>query len=368
MTKRWAGIARFGGIGDNLIAASPLKALKRLGYMTEVITNEPNHVVFQNNPYLDRLTLKKPDKDLPQGDMNAWQQWFLSRSNEYDVFIHASHSCEGRHAFFRSMTDFWAPAPYRRSRAAGSYLETVHDIAEIPHDFGPLFWPTAEEWSHNYLTLAKLGLERYMVWVLCGTRIDKVYPYSTQAIPRIIKEVGCPVILMGGPLEKEHKMAAEIKAEVERTNSTRQMLHLAVPTVSGEKAWPLRTSLTMALGADLVVAPDTGTAWAVAFEAMPKIILHSHASKENITKHWVNTTSLHADQDRVPCWPCHRLHDGPETCVENKEKNGAACISDIPVETLVAAVAAKWTRSAEVVPFQGSERVARISSTSGAAA
>jgi len=29
--NRWAGIARFGGVGDNLMAASPLPLLKRLG-------------------------------------------------------------------------------------------------------------------------------------------------------------------------------------------------------------------------------------------------------------------------------------------------------------------------------------------------
>ena len=44
--NRWAAVARFGGIGDNLIAASPLRALKRMGYMTEVITSPPNNSVF----------------------------------------------------------------------------------------------------------------------------------------------------------------------------------------------------------------------------------------------------------------------------------------------------------------------------------
>ena len=73
----------------------------------------------------------------------------------------------------------------------------------------------------------------------------------------------------------------------------------------------------------------------VRLEPMPKIALLSHASAENITKHWLNTTTLHADQNRVPCWPCHKLHDTKDTCVENKEKNGAACISDISVETIM---------------------------------
>lgn len=354
---RWAGISRFGGVGDNLIAASPAKALKRQGYSVEMITNKVNHSVFQNNPYIDKLTTKDTEKDLPQADMAAWQQWFVGRAAEYDVFVHASHSCEGRHALFKTMSAFHWPEDYRRRLCGGSYLETVHDIAGVPYDFGPLFFPTAEEWANNFTMMNSKKLERYAIWVLSGTRIDKVYPYATYAIPRILKEVGCPLLLMGGPLEKEHSMAKAILEAVLATNCDRSLLHLAVPTASGEMAWPLRTSLTLALGADLVITPDTGTAWAVAFEEMPKIVMLSHASKENITKHWVNTITLHADPERVPCWPCHRLHDDISTCRENKEKNGAACISDISVETLVRAAAKAWTPG-NIVPIREPRRVA----------
>jgi hypothetical protein len=181
--------------------------------------------------------------------------------------------------------------------------------------------------------------------VLSGTRVDKVYPYATYAIPRIIKEIGAPVLVMGGAHDIEHSMALAIKDSVTLTNGTRDGLHLAIPASGGEKCWPLRSSLSLALTADLVVTPDTGTAWAVAFEPMPKIVMVSHASVENITKWWVNTTTLHANADRVPCWPCHRLHDDKSTCVQNKEGNGAACISDISVEDLVCAVAKAWKSS-----------------------
>jgi ADP-heptose:LPS heptosyltransferase len=90
------------------------------------------------------------------------------------------------------------------------------------------------------------------------------------------------------------------------------------------------------LAADVVVSPDTGIAWAAAFEPMPKIIMVSHASPENITKHWTNTTTLHADPSRVPCWPCHRLHNDMSTCVSAKDNpNSSACMTDIKVETVV---------------------------------
>ena len=346
--KRWAAIARMGGVGDNLMAASPLKALKRMGYMTEMITAEPNYVVFHHNPYLDKLTVKRgfgkglQDGGLPQNDLWGWQQWFESRANEYDLFIHASHSCEGRHALFKTMTSFWWPQDYRRKICGGSYLETVHDIAGVPYDFGPLFFPSAEEYANAYLAKEKYAGERSLVWVISGTRIDKIYPKAPFAISRIIKELGIPVVVLGGPLDKERAMAATILETVTMLNGTRDGLALAVPDNTGAFAWPLRTSLTQAMVADLVITPDTGAAWAVAFEDMPKIVMVSHASVENITSHWKNCTTLHADEARVPCWPCHRLHDDPSTCVVNKEGNGAACISDISVETVVETVYRLW--------------------------
>lgn len=348
--NRWAAIARYGGIGDNLIAGSPLFALKRLGYMTEVIAGTPNHVVFHHNPHLDKLSVKVTDSDLPKNDLPAWQAWHESRAREYDVFVHASHSCEGRHAIFKHMTAFWWSPEQRRKICAGSYLETVHDIAGVPYQFAPLFYASAEEHANAMKVKNTIG-DRFILWVLSGTRIDKVYPYASFAVARIIRELRAPVVLMGGPSEKEQSMARAIKDSVAIENGSRDGLHLAVPANDGgPKAWPLRASLSFALTADLVVTPDTGTAWAMAFEQMPKIVMVSHASAENITKHWINTTTLHADPDRVPCWPCHRLHDDPSTCVANKEDNGAACISDISVERLVATAAQKW-RSGNVVPL-----------------
>lgn len=356
--NRWAAIARFGGIGDNLIAGSPLMALKKMGYMTEVITGAPAHQVFLHNPHIDKLSIKKTEDDLPQGDLFAWQKWFDARSREYDLFSHASHSCEGRHAIFKTMTAFWWPAEVRRKVCAGSYLETAHDLLGAPYDFGPLYFASEEEHHNALQTKEKIG-ERFILWVLSGTRVDKVYPAATYAVARIIRELKASVVLMGGPSEKERFHANLIKEVVEIQNGTRDGLHIAIPENDGDRAWPLRASLALALTADLVVTPDTGTAWAVAMEQMPKVMLLSHASQENITKHWVNTVTLHADQGRVPCWPCHRLHDDNTTCVPNKENNGAACISDISVDRLLETVARLWD-GRNVIPLRREAKIPRV--------
>jgi ADP-heptose:LPS heptosyltransferase len=353
--QRWAGVARMGGLGDNLVAASVLRPLKRLGYMTEVITSELAHVVFHNNPYLDKLSVKG-EKDIPQGA--DWQKWFVGRSREFDLFAHLSHSMEVRHALHADNTAFWWRPEYRRRICAGSYLETVHDIVGVPHDFGPLFFPTDEEREKvAAVTKSQVG-DRYAVWVISGSRPDKVYQYAPIAIGRIIKELDIPIIVMGIG-NKQNEMAQSIKDAVATHNSTRDKIHICVSHEGQgqDQQMPMRIPLTTAMMADLVVSPDTGTAWAVAMEPMPKVMMVSHASAENITKHWVNTTTLHADPSRVPCWPCHRLHNDISTCVPDKDVGkGAACMGDISVETVVQAVDKAWSKpTGNVVPLRAAE-------------
>lgn len=341
--KGWACIARLGGIGDNLVAASPLRPLKRLGYMTEVITSEMAASVYLNNPYIDKLSVKHVG-DLPEGEM--WQVWFMTRAREYDILVNLSNSMETRHAMHRGSTWFWWPQDYLRKMCAGSYLETAHDVVGVPHEFGPLFFPMEDELDRARRTKEEQIGGPYITWVMSGSRPDKAYPYVPHAICRILSELKIPVVMSGtGPLHFE--MAKAVQEEVQRANSSLTGLHLALSPATaepgGEQHWSIRRSLTQAYVSDLVITPDTGVGWAVAMESLPKIVLHSHASVENITKHWINTISLHADTNRVPCWPCHKLHDDMSTCKPAKDNpNAAACMSDISVQTIVENVEKLW--------------------------
>jgi ADP-heptose:LPS heptosyltransferase len=348
-SANWVGIARLGGVGDDLLAASVARPFKKMGYNVDMLTGEGNHVVYYNNPNIDKVSVKR-DGDLPKNNQELWLAWFQSRAAEYDQFVHLSHSMEMRHALFPSMTAFWWPQEYRRKLCGGSYLETVHDIANVPYDFGPLFYASAEEKDRAVETKKKVG-PRVIGWVLAGSRLDKIYPYSPHVIARIIKEFNAPILLIGAPNEKQLACAKAIQETVMQTNSTLDGLHLAMTTsgnVAGaEKAesadWPIRRSLAQLQACDLVITPDTGLAWGVAFEPMPKIVTVSHASEQNITKHWLNCTTLHADPARVPCWPCHRLHNDISTCVKAKDAEAAACMADISVEDLMQNVKKLWT-------------------------
>jgi len=330
----WAGFCRCGGVGDNLIAASVARPLKEMGYNVEVITQEPQCVVFENNPFIDKISVRHAE-DWPK-DLTQWQEWFRGRSTEYARFANLGHSCEALKAAFPIMTAFWWPQEFRRKMFAGSYIEAAHDILGLPHTFGPLFFPTREEREQARLTKKKIGRGPIIGWCIAGTRIDKIYPHSPLAISRLISELNAQVVMMGAPPPHHDAAIAKDIMEVVKSHngSTAGLTHAGSPSME-EQTWPIRRICTLAQECDLMIGPDTGPMWAVAFEPVPKIVLISHASVENITSHWINTVTLHADPSKVTCWPCHRLHDNFSTCRPNHLNNGAACISDISVDTIV---------------------------------
>jgi len=337
--KPWCLVVRLGAIGDNLIASSVLPLLAR-DYNVEVMAQEPQHVVFENNPHIAKLTVRKPG-DLP-GDVNQWQAFFVHRGREYAKWINLSHSCEAQLALFPGQTQFYWPASWRRKRCGISYLEYIHDIAEVGGPYEPGFFPTDEEKTHAAQTLDKVrgaGGYRHVVGIaLSGSRLDKLWPYMPMLVAKLVRDLRVAVVMFGS--EKETPIAKRVQDFVAEYNGSHDGMHAAISPDPEKPSWPIRRSLATLQACDLVIGPDTGLMWAVAAEAMPKIMLLSHASAENITKHWRNTVTLHADPEKVSCWPCHQLHDYIDTCRKAENAEAAACIADIRDETVFLAVKA----------------------------
>lgn len=344
--KTWACVVRVGGCGDNLIASSVLPGLKDKFDCVEVIARAPNHVVFENNPYIDKLTVW-PEDEAPS-DAVSWQKMLARRAKEYAFFINLSHSCECSLVFMEGQTQFWWPDKIRRELCDRSYLSMVHDICDVPHNFAPMFYPTDKETLQAYDTLGKVRSMKpgsvTVGWVLSGSRVDKIWPYAHLAIGRLLSELDCSVVMLGAPHQKDFEMAKAIQKQVQKQNGTDHGLHLAMSSHDERKLdWPLRRVLTQVQHVDILVSPDTGPAWAAAVLPIPKVILLSHASPKNITTGWQNTRTLHADPERVPCWSCHRLHETFETCRKAPDMEAAACMADISVSAVLDAV--RWWRS-----------------------
>lgn len=333
----WACVSRMGGFGDNLIASSVFPGLKKRYGHLEVMSSALMGDLFKNNPYIDKLSIYPDKVVLPAGEP-SWVNVNDLRSKEYKFFADLSHSCEVTGVFFDHQIQFHWPAKMRRQLCSKSYLELVHDICDIPYsEIAPNFFPTDEEMAQALETKQKIG-PKTIGWVMSGSRIDKTHPQADVAITRIIRELGIPVVLFGAP-GKDYDLAKLIMVEVKKRNHSTDGLHLAMSPTAENPSWPPRRICSQLHTCDLVIGPDTGPMWAVAMRDMPKVMLASHAGGYNVTAHWVNTTTLEADRGRVPCYPCHQLHNDSRFCTPNADKNGAACISDITVDTIVSTVA-----------------------------
>ena len=88
MSNGWAAIDRFGGIGDDLIAASVLPLLARKYKGVEVFTEDPNGVVFENNPYISKLTKKKLES-LPYKGGVEMQPEEIRQPHEENILVNA---------------------------------------------------------------------------------------------------------------------------------------------------------------------------------------------------------------------------------------------------------------------------------------
>jgi FkbM family methyltransferase len=332
--ETWAGVVRLGGIGDNLMVTAVLPYLKETYGKVEVITADPQHVIFENNPHVDRLTIKSRD-DVPKHD--AHHLYWHDRSKEYAFFADLTHTCEATGALFKSQTQFWWSAEARRKLCGKSYLEIVADVVGAPYEgLEPRFYPTEQETEAALALKERIG-GRYAAWVISGSRVDKVWPYAPQAIARIIRELDMPVVLFGAS-HQEFEIAKVIQSRVQDANGDDGGLHLALSPDPTRPSWPIRRLMTQVQAADIAIGPDTGLMWGVASEPTFKVVLLSHASPINITKYWRNTISLTADPIRVPCWPCHQLHDNIESCQRTsgrKGEGGAACISSITTEQVL---------------------------------
>lgn len=357
----WCGVLRIGGIGDNLITSSVLPGLKARYDRIEVISKEPNHVIFENNPFVDKLTVT-PQDDPAMGAVE-WQLKIHEKSKEFEAFFNLSHTCEASAVFLTGQTQFWWPDKIRRKLADVSYLSIVHDVCDLPHDFAPGFFPTEEEVTRAWDIKNKVRSARrgpVIAWCLSGTRVDKLYPYTAVAISRLMVELNASIILFGAPTVKDRQIADEVMEAVKVYTGSGDGLHRAISpdpqavnppsfaalsedgkklVMDGKPIWPIRRVLSLIQVCDVLISPDTGPAWAVAMQDAPKVILLSHASAKNITHGWSNTFTLHADHKRVPCWPCHRLHEDFSTCVKAKNTpDAAACMADIPAHRIVSTV------------------------------
>jgi len=313
-TGKSAGVVRLGGNGDALWAASVAAHLHNAGYKVTMYVAQNGADMLRHDPNVARIIT------LPTGLLSDEQllEYWAHEGPKYDRWVNLIGSVEGRLLPHQSAQEFYLPQAVRHALMNHNYLDMVHHYAELPTGSASLqrFYPSVAE-----ATLAKKlrdQIDGPMVALApTGSGPFKAWPHA-QRFMEIMADYGVHTIMFGDLL---HLPDLDL---VERSG-------IEYGHVVGQE-FPLRIALALALEADAMVASETVFANAVAYEPMPKVIMLSHSSVENLTRDWVNCVSLSAP---VACHPCHRIHNAAAAlCARDTITGKAACMASYSAETV----------------------------------
>jgi len=313
--EKTAAVVRYGAFGDLIQASSVLAVLKNQGYHTTLYTTLQGYTVVKHDPNIDKFIIQGKD----QVPNHALPHFWDAISKKYDKFVNLSESVEGSLLALEGRTQHTWPKNLRHKMLNVNYLEFAHDLAEIPHEFNQKFYATDDEKAWARKQVKELG-GRVVMWSLAGSAVHKTWPYLDQVIARLmIEQKDVKVVLVGDELCKLLEHGWENEPRVIRK--------------SGE--WTIRESLAFAPYADVVVGSETGVLNAAGMEAVPKVVMLSHSSTENLTKHWKNTIAL---EPKTSCYPCHMMHYHFGNCRQDEASGVAQCQADITPDEVYNAV------------------------------
>lgn len=339
-TARSCLIIRFGAYGDHLMASSVLPHLKAEGYSItymgsptiEVLAHDPNISAFIRHNH----ALVKEDAGLI-AYLDAW-------SKRFDRVVMLNASIERALLYRPEQTEYYRDDATRRRLCAGNYLEFVHHVAGVPYEPCQQFHPSQGEAEQA----AKFSTDAYPLVMLCiaGSAPYKTWPNAPEFVVKALTETNVNLAIVGG--EKDIELFEEIRAAVER-DAPGQAGRLIDCT-----RWGIRTTMATAREARVVIGPETGVMNAIAFEPMPKIVMLSHSTKENLTRDWINTVSLSA---AVPCYPCHRLHPDNSRCPRGPKSGHALCAETITADVVLAETkkALAWEKPIEALTISAEQ-------------
>lgn len=307
-----AGIVRIGGNGDALWAGSVASHLKEQGYAVTVFAASNGEEVLRHDPNIERI-VTLPRGLLTDDELLEFWAW---QAPKFDKWVNLVGSVEGRLLPHQSAQEFYLPQALRHKLMNTNYLDMVHDYAELPagSECRQRFYPSAAE--RDLAKKLRADLPGPLVLVSpTGSGPFKAWPHA-QKFMELMADRGI-FTLMVGDLRDLPDLDIVQRGGVDYGH------------VVGQE-WPLRLALAMALEADAVVATESVFANAVAIEAMPKVVMLSHSSPENLTRDWHNCVTLEAP---VACHPCHRIHNhGMALCAKDTRTGASACMAHYGAE------------------------------------
>jgi hypothetical protein len=321
-----ACVIRYGAFGDLLRASSVCAGLKKQGYHVTLMCQPPGVDIVTNDPNIDRLSVTMKDQ-VPNAALGAYWEY---QSTLYDKFVNLSESEEGTLLELPGRPGPSWPPEVREKYRSTNYMEFQHEIARLPHDPQIRFYPTTDEKVWANAERAKIKTKGVLVWQLAGSSVHKVWNGEVengmdQFFARVLstfKDIS--IVITGGDYPPIDLSQWENESRVVDTRGK----------------WNIRQTLTFVQDADIVIGPETGVMNSVCQFPNEKIIFLSHSTVENLTRDWINTTSLIAPEVTCPgrgknnAMACHQIHYGWDNCKQNQITGTAECQANITVDML----------------------------------
>lgn len=337
-------VVRLGAIGDMLGITSLLAQLKQNENNVFVLTKDTGKDILANNPNVDKIILysdelKKayPDKENIEGwDIHEGLKEFfdkIAKENECSTIIDLCESWEVKIARHPAEPNYKLPKNVAKQFCDINYYDQIHVLANQPIPDRPLpeMYFTDDEHTNiknQFIDFRKIG-KKVIVWGLSGSAANKTYPY----VPEVVNEI----------LEKHKDVCFVTVGDNVCQILEVELKHDRIINKSG--LLKFRESALACKYADLVIAPDTGLLHAAGCFDTPKIGLLNHTSRNNITKHFLNDYSLHAEDGKHPvfgdisCAPCYQIHYAKKvTCnmAECKHTEAPVCmVYGIPPQQVI---------------------------------
>jgi ADP-heptose:LPS heptosyltransferase/SAM-dependent methyltransferase len=316
-----AAVVRYGAFGDILQASSIFAGLKGQGYHVTVFCSPPGNDVILHDPNIDEFYLQDVNQ-VPNQDLG---QFWDFHSKKYDMHT--------------------MPPTLRHRMLNQNYLEVQHEIAGVPHKPEVHFFPTEDEIAWAKREKEKLG-GFTIVWAQSGSSVHKKWPWVDNVIMSMLPDFpDVNFVLVGGPdciLLEQGWFKVKDGEPVRDENGRRILADPRVLCTAGD--WSIRQTMAFCQQADLIVGPETGVLNAVCQMPMPKIVMLSHSTDENLTRDWENTHVVLSNVTECPgrgkneAPACHQLHYSWQFCKnaispeDNLPMGIAQCMADIPYE------------------------------------
>jgi ADP-heptose:LPS heptosyltransferase/predicted SAM-dependent methyltransferase len=303
-------IVRYGAWGDVLQMSSILPALKEDGYHITLYTVPRAWDAIRYEPLIDKVILQDPDQ-VPNAALGPFWDHI---EKKYDKFINLCEAVEGSLLAMPDRMTYRWNNEVRREYMARNYVEFTHKIAGVKFDKCRMRFVLSDEEKASVVKERRnLGGSPLIMWVLAGSSIHKVWNGIDTVLARILVSFPAAKVITVGD---------------ERCRDMIEAPWISEPRILKRSGvWNIRQTMGIAQYCDLVIGPETGVMNSVSMEPMPKIVLLSHSSTENLTRDWANTYSI--ESTKTPCHPCNKMIYTWDQCVRDEASGVAQCQADI---------------------------------------